>query len=236
MDHDQLNVLVIDDDPAVQKLLSEIIIRAEHQVVTVQNAEEGLKLLPFWTFQVAFIDQNLPGMEGLVFGEYLRGNNPDMTIALITGDASRKLQRKSRDLEILFIEKPFQITAITKLLDDYVVAAQERRENRLNKNDPDFAPRFGPYADDIGSCFDMPNVPQRVSDRLIETLKRSLNDLRSVGRYTERDRLIALCGLITAKTLGLDLPRISPERTMFEEYDVLMKQHGRRPEFSEQTS
>jgi len=233
MDPGQLNVLVIEDDPAMEQLLCDIILRAEHQVVTAQSAEEGLKLLPFWTFQVAFIDQRLPGMDGLVFGEYLRETNPDMTIALVTGDDDRKLQRKSRALEIVFISKPFQVEDINGLLDEYVVAAEDRRQQRLSHTDPDFAPCLHAWMDEIGVSYAMPKVPGRIEDRLIETLKRCLNNLRSAARYTERDRVAALSGLITAKVLGVDLPRSSAERSMFEEYDELMRQHGRRVEFSE---
>ncbi len=235
MEHDQLNVLVIDDDPAMQQLLSDIILRAEHQVVAVQSAEEALKLLPFWTFQVAFIDQRLPGMDGVVVGEYLRKNNPDMTIALVTGDEDRKLQRKSRDLGLAFISKPFVVGDINQLLDDYARAAQERRERRLRRDDPDYAPRLARYFDEIAGSYAMPNVPSRISDRLVETLKRSLNDLRSVGRYTERDRILALSGLVAARVLGIDLPRAG-DHSMYEEYDALMRQHGRRPEFSDEAS
>jgi hypothetical protein len=88
------------------------------------------------------------------------------------------------------------------------------------------------HVDDIASRYDMPNVPSRVSDKLLETLKRSLHNLRSVSRYAERERLVALSGLLCAKVLGIDLPRASPERTMYEEYDALMRIHGRRAEFS----
>ncbi|NIX18602.1 MAG: response regulator, partial [Actinobacteria bacterium] len=65
--------------------------------------EEGLALLPDWTFQLAFLDHNLPGMEGLLLGEYLRDNNPEMTIALVTGSDEPKLERRTRDLKIKFV-------------------------------------------------------------------------------------------------------------------------------------
>ncbi len=232
MPQEQLNVLVIDDDPAMVKLLSEIVHRVEHQVVTATSAEEGLELLPFWTFQVAFIDHKLPGMDGLVLGEYLKRNNPDMTIALVTGDDDRKLQRKSRDLEIVHIAKPFVVTDIMRVLEDYVEAAKERLEQRLRGRDAHYAPRLAEYAEDIAAAFAMPNVPGRIEDRLSETVKRCLNNLRSAGRYTERDRVMALCGLIAARVLAVDLPKASSQRTLYEEYDELMRDQGRRPEFS----
>ena len=231
MDHEQLNVLVIDDDEAVRNLFCEIIARVEHQVVPVASAEEGLEVLPFWTFQVAFIDQNLPGMDGLVLGEYLRRNNPDMTIALVTGDEDRSLQKKSRDLSIVHNQKPFDVAVILEVVDNYIVGAKERREHRLSHEDEQFNPPFGEYASEIAAAFAMPSVPGRIEDRLLETLKRSLNNLRSVGRYTERDRVIALSALLTARVLGVNLPKGSDDRTMYEEYDLLMDEHGRRREF-----
>lgn len=230
MDHRQLNVLVIDDDPASVKLLSDIVARGEHQVVSAASAEEGLELLPFWTFQVAFIDQRLPGMEGLVLGEYLRKHNPDMTVALVTGDDDVKLQTRSKALQIVFIRKPFQVSDVLGVLEDYVVQAEERRRRRLARDDAHYEPAFAEYADAIGASYAMPKVPSRLEGRLVDTLKRGMNDLRSVGRYTERDRVIVLSGLLAAKVLGVDLPKMG-ERTMYEEYDALMREHGRSTAF-----
>jgi CheY-like chemotaxis protein len=232
MAREQLNVLVIDDDPAMIQLLSDIVHRAEHQVIPATSAEEGLELLPFWTFQVAFIDHQLPGMDGLVLGEYLKGNNPDMTIALVTGDDDRKLMRKSRDLQIVHIAKPFVVEDIMQVLEDYSDAAEERREQRIQVRDENYVPQLSEHADDLGPAYGMPSVPSRIKDRLVETIKRSLNNLRSAARYTERERVIALSGLISARVLGVDLPKASSDRSLYEDYDEIMREQGRRPEFS----
>ena len=58
------------------------------------------------------------------------------------------------------------------------------------------------------------------------------NSIALASRYTERDRVIALSGLITAKVLGIDLPHASDGLSLYEEYDRLMQEHGRRTEFS----
>jgi CheY-like chemotaxis protein len=233
MEQEQLNVLVIDDDPAMVALLSDIVARREHQVITAASAEEGLELLPYWTFHVAFLDQKLPRMEGLVFGEYLRKNNPDMTIALVTGLDDKRLQRKSKDLSIVYVTKPFVVEDILGLVDGYLEGARSRRDQRLATRDEHHAPPLREHASDLTAAFGVPSVPERVGDRVVETIKRSLNNLRAVSRYTERDRVLAFSGLVTARVLGLDLPRASSDRTLFEEYDELMRQHGRRTEFDE---
>ncbi len=228
---DQLNVLIIDDDPSIRKLLIEIVTREEHQPVPVESAEEGLELLPFWTFQVAFIDHRLPGMEGLVLGEYLRQNNPDMTIALITGEGDPRLERKSRDLSITYIPKPFGMEEIIEVLKDYLASALEREQARQHRADPDFCPPVSFYAAELGAAYAMPNVPNRIEARLTDTIKRCLSDLRTVGRYSEKDRIIALSGLLTAEVLGVRLPKTKSGRSLQEEYDDIMRQHGRRIEF-----
>jgi CheY-like chemotaxis protein len=233
MTKEPLNVLVIDDDEPMRGLLVDIIGRGGHQVVPVASAEQGLELLPFWTFQVAFIDQRLPGMEGLVLGEYLRRNNPDMTIALVTGEDDLKLERQTRALSITFISKPFQVGDILATIEAYQAGAAEREQRRLSHEDPDFEPPIAQYADELAASYAVPNVPGRIEDRIVDTLKRCLNDLRSVGRYTERDRIIALSGLLAARVLGISLPRLASGRTPYAEYDAIMRQHGRRTAFEE---
>lgn len=231
---DQLNVLVIDDDPDVRNLLVEIINRREHQAIAVESAEEGLELLPFWTFQVAFLDQQLPGMEGLLLGEYLRRNNKDMMIALVTGQADKQLEKRSRQHSIRFLAKPFKVQDIFNILDEYINGAAERAELRRNQHDTDYCPPIAEYVEELTDCYGIPNVPNRVEDRIVQTLKRALNELRSDSRYTERDRVIALSGLLAAKVLSINLPKSSQGLSMYEEYDELMRSHGRRPEFEQE--
>jgi hypothetical protein len=141
------------------------------------------------------------------------------------------LPRAARELDIRFIKKPFDIRSIEQVIDEYLVGAVSRHDCRLRQADADFAPPLERYAADLEPSFGMPKVPDRIEERLVATLKRCLNDLRSVGRYTERDRVLALSGLLTARVLGVDLPRSPSGRTMFEEYDEIMRQHGRRTEF-----
>ncbi len=229
---DQLNVLMVDDDPILRNLLEDIVTREGHCAVPAESAEEILKLLPYWTFHVAFVDQRLPGMEGLVLGEYLRRNNENIMVALITGEPSPTLEQKSIERGIEFIAKPFSVDEVLGVIEHYKSAAAERERKRKSTQDDNFVPPLSHHIDDVTACFDVPQVPSRIESRLTGTIKGALNSLRSPHRYNERDRIIALSGLITAKVLGIRLPKTAAERTLYEEYDALMKQRGRREEFS----
>jgi len=229
---EQLNVLVIDDDPALRQMLAQILSAGEHQVVLAASAEEALELLVHWTFQVALIDHNLPGMEGLILGEYLRRNNPDMSIVMVTGSDDPSVQRRSRESSLGFLAKPFQVRDILRIIDEYVLGAKERDAARRQRQDNLFTPPIEAFADELTEQYSVPNVSQRVEESIVQTLKRSLNNLSSAARYTERDRVVALSGLLTAQVLGVSLPRTKAGTTLFEEYDRLMLERGRRTEFS----
>jgi two-component system response regulator (stage 0 sporulation protein F) len=229
--NEQLNILVIDDDLALRQLLAKVLGEAEHQVILAASAEEALELLVHWTFQVAFIDHNLPGMEGLILGEYLRKNNPEMSIVMITGSDDPRIQKRSRDLALEFLAKPFPMKDIMRVIEDYVVLARERELHRKQRQDDLFNPPIESFAEALGECFGAPKVSERIEDCLSQTLKRCLNNLKSAARYTERDRVIALSGLLTAQVLGVSLPKAKNGNTLFQEYDRLMLERGRRTEF-----
>jgi DNA-binding NtrC family response regulator len=226
-----LNILVIDDEPDIRQLFTRFFSGQDHQVVLAESAEAGLALLPQWTFHIAFVDQHLPGMDGLVLGEYLRRNNPDMSIVLMTGSGDPRIERRSRDLAIKFMAKPFGLSDALAVVDEHLSAARERELRRRHSADPAYDPPLGTFTEEIARSFDLPRVPDRIEERLAQTIKRCLNNLTSAGRYNERDRVMALSGLLTARVLGVTLPRTKSGITLFEEYDRLMQERGRRPEF-----
>ncbi len=227
----ELNILVVDDEPTVLKVLSEIVRRDGHQTVEASSAEEILALLPYWTFQVAFIDHFLPGMEGLMLGEYLRRSNPDMTIALVTGDQSPELVRRSEQVGLRYIAKPFARGEILAVIDAYRESAKRLETCRRQQGDERFAPPISDYHADLTDYFGMPNVPSRLQDRLGEVVKQALGNLRASHRYNERERVVALSGLLAAQVLGISLPRASSGVSLYDQYDALMHEQGRRKEF-----
>lgn len=226
-----LNILVIDDEAELRNLFGRLLNGEQHQVVLAESAEEGLQLLPHWTFHIAFVDQQLPGMEGLVLGEYLRRNNPDMSIMMMTGSGDPRVERRSRDLALKFMAKPFGIGEILGAIEEYLVSARERESRRRHSVDPAFDPPLGIFTDELAESFALPKVSDRVEDGLAQTIKRCLNNLTTAARYNERDRVMALSGLLTARVLGVTLPRAKSGITLFDEYDRLMLERGRRPEF-----
>ena len=230
-DDNQLSVLVIDDDPEIAEVVARILLKDGHQVVTAGSAEEAFEQLPYYTFQVAFIDHHLPQMEGLVLGGYLRRNNRDIQLALVTGDSDPRLRDEAERLDILLLQKPFRPEQILDVVDTYVRRARRRQERREQEQAPDHGPPFARYAADLPAYYSTPRVSRRTTDHLVRRIKQCLNSLHSVPRYNERDRVAALSGLLTALVLGIELPKRRDGTTLFAFYDEIMREHGRQTEF-----
>jgi len=151
------------------------------------SAEEGLAQLALSTFQVALLDHELPGMHGLVLGEYLRRNNPDIAVALVTGSDEPRLDKRSRALGITHIRKPFQPKDIWRARRDHAEAARERAVPVRRREDEDWGPPIARFADDLTGVFEVPGLSTRVGDTLVAAIKRKHSDMEvSVSAYPEK--------------------------------------------------
>lgn len=82
------NVLVVDDDPEMRKVLTSIL---EDEGYTVENAENGnqaIKICKKLPFDVALIDIELPDMKGTKLLGILKEILPKMVRIIITGHPS----------------------------------------------------------------------------------------------------------------------------------------------------
>jgi len=79
------SVLVIDDDAAVRKVLSEILSENGYSVVTVENGKQALKTSEKEYFDAALIDVELPDIQGTELLRKLKDRNPKMVKIIVTG-------------------------------------------------------------------------------------------------------------------------------------------------------
>jgi two-component system response regulator (stage 0 sporulation protein F) len=229
---DLLRILVVDDDDGVRKMLTDALTMEGHIVLAVESAEDALSALPQWTFDAALIDYALPGMDGIVLGEFLRKSNPTLKVALVTGHETKHLEKHAKKLGITFLRKPFDLIHVFDLLAEAKKARLAARARIRSEASPDFSPCFARRGS-LGEVYRIPSVPKRIEEALIDGVERSIADLKHDATYDEDTRVAALSGLVTASVLGLELPTLGEGRTLYEEYDAIMRKRGRRPEFEE---
>lgn len=112
-----LKVLVIDDEPGVRQVLSEIVKTGGHDVQDAGGGEEGLEILAGSPFDVVLTDLGMPGMTGWEVAERVRERWPKMKIGLISGWGPQVETEKLEDHGVDFLcSKPFEIQNILETL------------------------------------------------------------------------------------------------------------------------
>ena len=114
MDDDN-RILVVDDDPVIRDMYRRFFERAGYQVLTADNAEEGLVVMQDAPAGVLFLDLNLPGMNGIELCRQIRKNWPMSIPYAVTGYASSYDMVDCRDagFEDYFI-KPVKLSELHK--------------------------------------------------------------------------------------------------------------------------
>jgi len=79
------NVLIIDDERAIRKTLSEILSFEGHKIDEAADGEEGYKKYSEKTYDVVLCDIKMPKMDGIEFLEKAKQINPDVPIIIISG-------------------------------------------------------------------------------------------------------------------------------------------------------
>src|SRR5665213_934663 len=85
------NVLYIDDDEGLCRLVTRTLDREGIRVVTSLNGEAGLKALAAEEFDVIALDQNMPGLDGLGTLERIHAIPNHPPVIFVTGEQDTKL-------------------------------------------------------------------------------------------------------------------------------------------------
>ncbi len=79
------NILIIDDEKAIRKTLSEILSYEGYKIDEAGDGEEGLKKFREKTYDVVLCDIKMPKLDGIEFLDKVRDINPDVPVIMISG-------------------------------------------------------------------------------------------------------------------------------------------------------
>ncbi len=101
-----LNILLIDDDIDVLKVIKVILRASNHNVETAIDGEKGIKLFDSSDFDLVISDINMPVMDGIDVLDYVKkSDRPNIPVIGITGTNWEDSHDQFDDL----ISKPFTI-------------------------------------------------------------------------------------------------------------------------------
>lgn len=104
------NILVVEDEPAIQELLALNLQQAGHNALRAMSVEQAQLLMRETLPDLIILDWMLPGMSGIDFARRLKGDEYTKTIPIIMLTAKSEEADKIRGLDVGaddYVTKPF---------------------------------------------------------------------------------------------------------------------------------
>ena len=103
-------ILVVDDDRALQNLVRTALEHKGYEVLTADDAVQGLELIARDKIDVALLDVMMPGMDGLTMLSHLREHNENLRVIIMTAlNTPETAISALRDQACDLLNKPFEI-------------------------------------------------------------------------------------------------------------------------------
>jgi CheY-like chemotaxis protein len=116
------NVLIVDDSKlarmAVAKALSNL--RPEWTLTEATNADEALALARQSGFDIALVDFNMPGRDGLSLAAEIREVDPIIAVALVSANVQQEILDGAARVGAQFLAKPLTEAALSTFLTEAV--------------------------------------------------------------------------------------------------------------------
>ena len=117
----KMELMLVDDDEWIRDSMRIFFENEGCNLVTVETAEEALKIINKQHFDIIIADFRLPGINGIKLFEHLRYSNRGLIKILITAYMDKKVISDSKKAGIDdLIEKPFTSETIEKVLSKFL--------------------------------------------------------------------------------------------------------------------
>ncbi len=122
------SVLIVEDEPAVREMFGEMMIELGCEATLVRDSAQALDVFASDTFDVVFLDQSLPGMQGDELASILRDRDPAVAIVLVSGWGRENVLAGADTNHVdLTAAKPLEILRVVELLSEGSALAERRR-------------------------------------------------------------------------------------------------------------
>ena len=103
-------ILVVDDEEAIQKLLSQVFSRKGFKVFTAGDGKEALDLMEKKEPNMVLLDVTLPGMDGLLLLKEIRKHYPETGVVMATAVTDEHISQEAIEIGAYdYVTKPFDL-------------------------------------------------------------------------------------------------------------------------------
>jgi DNA-binding response OmpR family regulator len=106
--------LVVEDDPAIRKLVEKLLTRRGIAIDTAADGRHAIERLAANTYSVVVLDLMMPGVNGFEIIDYVKRNGLGVPVAVVSAVSQQALTKLDLDIVKLVISKPFDVDEFTK--------------------------------------------------------------------------------------------------------------------------
>lgn len=112
-------VLIVDDSKLARMSVARALmaLRPDWTKLEASNADEALELARREAADIALLDFNMPGRDGLALAADLRGLNADMPLAVVSANFQEEIVSRAREVGAAFLTKPLTEQQLQGFLD-----------------------------------------------------------------------------------------------------------------------
>jgi DNA-binding NtrC family response regulator len=112
------NILIVDDESTVRKLLSEVVKRMGHKPIEAANGKEAYDQFRNAEIDLSFLDIHIPELDGISCLETFKSIDPAAVVIMMTGYPSAEtIIETIEDDGYTYIAKPLEVHQIMDLIE-----------------------------------------------------------------------------------------------------------------------
>lgn len=114
-----MNILIIDDEQDIGEILRRVLMDEGHLVELAFDGRKGLDLIQAHSYDLIFLDINMPEMTGLELVKYIKKGRSKTKVVIISGyDVMEEFLAQSIGADD-YIKKPFKFSEIDAVIEKY---------------------------------------------------------------------------------------------------------------------
>jgi CheY-like chemotaxis protein len=120
-------VLIVDDSKLARMVMASAFrrVRPDWALVEATNADDALDALADISVEIALVDFNMPGIDGLELVARIRRSRPDMPVAVVSANLQDEILARARELNAGFVPKPLTDEALASFLSGAALRLQK---------------------------------------------------------------------------------------------------------------
>lgn len=112
-------VLIVDDSRLARMVMAKTLstLRPAWERVEASNADEAIAAARRAPIDIALLDFNMPGRDGLALAAELKDLSPDVNLAVISANSQDEIVRRAHEVGATFLGKPVTERSLQAYLD-----------------------------------------------------------------------------------------------------------------------